>query len=99
VCDQLTTESSANNVARMQAAEEAILELVKNCMRKLTTTMNHHLQGVAKGQPAPALGQPEVPTTGVIVARSYYQWALNSRASWYGSSGPSSSSLQRSPRH
>jgi len=36
-------------------------------MSKLTTTMNRQLQVVAKGQPAPALGQPGVPTAQAIV--------------------------------
>ena len=40
VCDQLATESAANKVARMREADEAIVQLVKNCMSKLTTTMN-----------------------------------------------------------
>jgi len=66
-CDQLTTESAANNVARMREADEGIVQLVKDCMSKLTTTMNQQLQVVAKGQPAPALGQPGVPTAQVIV--------------------------------
>jgi len=66
-CDQPVTKSAANNVARMRAADEAIVQLVKDCMSKLTTTMNTQLQVVAKGQPAPALGQPGVPTAQVIV--------------------------------
>jgi len=36
-------------------------------MSRLTTTMNKQLQVVAKGQPAPALGQQGVPTAQVIV--------------------------------
>jgi len=60
--DQLATESAANNVARMQEASEAIVQLVKHSMSKLTTTRNNHLQVVAKGQPAPAMGQPGVLT-------------------------------------
>jgi len=66
-CDQLATESAANNVARMQEADEAIVQLVKDTMIKLTTTMNKQLQVVAKGQPARALGQPGVATAQVIV--------------------------------
>ena len=66
-CDRLATESAANNVARIREADEAIFQLVKDCMSKLTTTMNKQLQVVAKGQPAPALGQPGVPTAHVIV--------------------------------
>jgi len=66
-CDQLATESAANNVARMWEAGEAIVQLVNDCISKLTTTMNKQLQVVAKGQPALALGQPGVPTAQVIV--------------------------------
>jgi len=66
-CDQLATKSAANNVARMREADEEIIQLVKDCMSKLTTTMNKQLQVVAKGQPAPALGQPGVPTAQAIV--------------------------------
>jgi len=40
-CDQLATESAANNVARMREADEAIVQLVKDCMSKLTATMNN----------------------------------------------------------
>jgi len=51
----------------MAEADEAIVQLVKDCMSKLTTSMNKELQVVAKGQPAPALGQPGVPTVQVMV--------------------------------
>jgi len=67
VCDQLTTESAANNVAPMREADEAIVQLVRDSMSNLTTTMNKQLQVVAEGQPAPALGQLGVPTAHVIV--------------------------------
>jgi len=66
-CDQLATDSAGNNVASMREADEAIVQLVKDCMSKWTTTMNKQLQVVAKGQPAPVLGQPGVPTAQVIV--------------------------------
>jgi len=55
-CDQLATESAENSVARMREANEAIVQLVKDCMSKLKTTMNKQLQVVAKGPPAHALG-------------------------------------------
>jgi len=66
-CDQLATKSAANNVPLMREADKAIVQLVKDCMSKLTNTINKQLQVVAKGQPAPALGQPGVPTALVIV--------------------------------
>jgi len=60
-CDQLAKESAAHKMARMREADEAIVQLVKHCMSKLTTTTNKQFQVVAKGQPAPAVGQPGVP--------------------------------------
>ena len=66
-CDELTTELAINNVARIWEADEAIVQLVKDCISKLTTSMNKQLQVVAKLQPAPELGQPGVPTAQVIV--------------------------------
>jgi len=68
-CDQLARESALNNAARMWEANEAIVQLVKECISKMTTTMNKQLQVVAKSQPAAALGQPGVPTAqGIIPA-------------------------------
>jgi len=81
-CHQLATESAANNVARMWEADKAILQLVNDCMSKLTTTMNKQLQVGAKGQPAPAQGQPGLPTAQVIVPQllltlgAPIQWGL-----------------------
>jgi len=66
-CDPLARESAVNNVAHMRAAHEAIVQLVKDCMSKLIITMNKPLQVVAKGHPAPALGQPGVPTAQLIL--------------------------------
>jgi len=74
VCDQLTTELCANNMACIREADEAIVQLVKDSMSKLTTTMNKQLQVVAKGQPAPALGQPGVSIEQVIDPPRYYLW-------------------------
>ena len=48
-CHQLATESAAKNLTHMREANEAIIQLVKDCMSKLTTTMNKQLQVVAKG--------------------------------------------------
>jgi len=56
VCDRLTPETGANNVARMRKDNDAIVQLVKDSMSKLTTSMNKQLQVLAKSQPAPALG-------------------------------------------
>jgi len=66
-CDQLATESAANKVAPMREADKAIVQLVKQCMSRFTTTMNKQHQDVAKGQPAPTLAPPEVATAQVSV--------------------------------
>ena len=66
-CDQLATKSGANNVARMREADEANVQLVKDSISKLTTTMKKELQVVAKGQLAPDLVLLGVPTAQVIV--------------------------------
>jgi len=66
-CDHLATESAANNMARMREAHQAIVQLVKECISQLTTTRNKQPHVVAKGQPAPALGHPGVPTAQEIV--------------------------------
>jgi len=42
-CNQLTTALAANNVALMREAHEAIVQLVKDWISKLTTTMNKQL--------------------------------------------------------
>jgi len=65
--DQLATASAANNMACMQEADELIVQLVNDCMSKVTTTENKQLQIVAKGEPVAGLGQPGVPTVYMIV--------------------------------
>jgi len=37
-CDELPTASAANNMASMQEIDEAVLQLVKDCGKKLTTS-------------------------------------------------------------
>ena len=67
VCDQLATESAANNVPRVLEADEGTVPLFKDSMSKLTTTMNKQLKVVPRGRPARTLGQQRVPTVQVIV--------------------------------
>jgi len=52
-CDELATASAANNMASMQEIDEAVLQLVKDCGKKLTKTIetNNHV-------PAPGPGVP-----------------------------------------
>ena len=45
----------------MQQADEGIVQLVKDCMDKLITTMNRRAQKVANGQTVPLIGRLEVP--------------------------------------
>ena len=60
-CDRLATASAANNILNMNQADEGIVQLVKNCIDKLITTMNRHAQKVANDQAVSPIGQPEVP--------------------------------------
>ena len=61
VCDQLTTASATNKVPNMHQADEGIVQLVKDCIDKLMTTMNRRAQKKANGQAVPPIGQPGVP--------------------------------------
>jgi len=58
-CDELVTASAANNMASMQEIDEAVLQLVKDCRKKLANTIrtNNHV---------PSHG-PAVPPAHVIV--------------------------------
>ena len=59
VCDKLATALAANNMASMQEIDEAVLELVKECRKKLTTTIKNNDE-----VPPPS---PGVPPTQVIM--------------------------------
>jgi len=52
-CDELSTESAANNMASMQDIDEAVLELVKYCGKKLANTIrtNNHVPPPGPGVP------------------------------------------------
>jgi len=52
-CDELPTTSAANNIASMQEIDPAVLQLVKNCGKKLTKTIetNKHIPPPAPGVP------------------------------------------------
>jgi len=58
-CDELATVSAANNMASMQEIDEPVLQLVKDCGKKLTKTIetNNHV-------PPPG---PSVPPAQVIL--------------------------------
>jgi len=52
-CDELTTASAANNNSSMQEIDEAVLQLVKDCGKKLTKTIetNNHVPPPCPGVP------------------------------------------------
>jgi len=58
-CDELATSSAANNMASMQEIDEAVLQLVKDCGKKLANT-------IRTNNYVPPLG-PGVPPAQVIV--------------------------------
>ena len=52
-CDELATPSAANNTASMQKIDEAVLQLVKDCGKKLANTIrtNNHVAPPGSGVP------------------------------------------------
>ena len=52
-CDERPTASAANNMASMQEIDEAVLQLVKDCGKKLTKTIepNNHVPPPGPGVP------------------------------------------------
>jgi len=52
-CDELATASAANNMASMQKIDEAVLQLVKDCGKKLANTIrtNNHVPPPGPGVP------------------------------------------------
>jgi len=52
-CDELATASAANNMASMQEIDEAVLQLVKDCGKKLANTIrtNNHVPPPCPGVP------------------------------------------------
>ena len=66
-CDQLATASAANNVVNMQQVDEGVVQLVKDCIDKLTTTLNWRSQKAANGHVLGPIGQPGLPPAQLIV--------------------------------
>ena len=58
-CDEVATASAANNMASIQAIDEAVLQLVKDCGKKLTRTIRTNNNVPPSG--------PGVPPAQVIV--------------------------------
>ena len=66
-CDQLATTSAANNVINMPQADEGVVQLVKDCIDKLTPTLNRSAQKAANGHVLGPIGQPGLPPAQLIV--------------------------------
>ena len=64
VCDALATASAANNICLLQEIDEGVVQLVKDCGKKLTNTLGKRVGG------APWPGNPGVPPAQVIVRRA-----------------------------
>jgi len=58
-CDELATASAANDIPGMQKVDEGVVQLVKDCGKKLTKTIN------LKNKPFPQV--PGVPPAQVII--------------------------------
>jgi len=52
-CDELATASAANNMASMQAIDEAVLQLVTDCGKKLTKTIRTNIDVPSSGSGIP----------------------------------------------
>ena len=66
-CDEFATASVANNAVSMQQADAGFIQLVKNCIDKLTTTLNKRAQKVGNGHVLGPIGQLGLPPTQLFV--------------------------------
>ena len=88
VCDKLATASAANDISGMQEEDEAVVQLVEDCGKKLTNTIN------LKNRPFPQV--PGVPAVQVIVpnillpanAPPGSQWSLATAVQNAGAGAP-----------
>jgi len=48
-CDELATASAANDIPRMEEVDEAVVQLVQDCGKKLTNTINLENKPVSAG--------------------------------------------------
>ena len=87
-CNKLATASAANDIPGMQAVDKAVVQLVKDCGKKLTNTIN------LKNKPFPQV--PGVPPVQVIVtnillpanAPPASQWGLATAVQNAGTGAP-----------
>ena len=66
-CDELAMASATNNVVSMQQADERVVQLVKDCMDKLTTTLNRRAQKAVNGHIRGPIGRPGLTPAQLIV--------------------------------
>ena len=66
-CDTLATASAANNVIGMQQADDAVVQIAKDCGRKLMNTLANRAAAQLRGAKVAPLGQPGVPPAQVII--------------------------------
>ena len=65
--DTLATASGANNVIGMQQADDAVVQIAKDCGRNLMNTLANHTATQLRGAKMAPLGQPGVPPAHVII--------------------------------
>ena len=74
-CDELATASAANNLARIEDIDEAVVYLVKDCVTKLFNTIKTQGPAAAQGQPGVPFAQVIVP--GILLSTNIpAQWGL-----------------------
>ena len=66
-CDTLATASAANNVIGMQQVDDAVVQIGKDCGRKLMNTLANRAAAQLRGAQVAPLGQPGVPPAQVII--------------------------------
>jgi len=74
-CDELATASAVNNMPSMQEIDKAVLQLVKDCGKKLT----HTIKTTRKVPPGPRVHPGQVIVNPVLLrlnARAQCQWSI-----------------------
>ena len=90
VCDALATASAANNIRLLKKIDEGVVQLVKNCGKKLTNTQEKQVRG------APRPGNPGVPPVQVIVRGAILP--LGAPAQWGPArAGPNAGLIPQNP--
>ena len=75
-CDELATASAANNMASMQEIDEAVLQLVTDCGRKLANTIRTNNQVPPPGPGVPAAQVIVRPMLLPLNAPPQCQWSI-----------------------